>query len=271
MDGVLHGMVGQDNVKDAFEELLTGAEIDQLRRAEGLQVPSLSRHMILAGPPGTGKTTVARAISEAFWALGLVPTRKYMEIENSSELINPIVGKTPEHVREVFGRAKGGVLFVDEFYGLIDSANNGGYGGEALTELLTLMENNRHDTVVIFGGYGERVEDLYRFNPGFRGRFDKTIEFDPYTREELGEILPGMAEKMGFKLSPAAAERAEEFVAGIGPRENARGVRSVLQRAKARLDARVASLPDDEKTAEVLQTFEPVDFFDGAGPYDDEG
>jgi len=266
-------MVGQDRVKMEFEAMIDAAAMDLEREAKGLAVPKVGRHMIFAGPPGTGKTTVARGIADAFWALGLVPERKFKDVQNASELIHPILGKTPGHVREIFDQARGGVLFVDEFYTLVDSAKNNGYGGEALTELMTLMDNHRDDTVVIFGGYGEspdgrnRVEELFQFNEGFRSRFSNKVNFDPYDADELAEILPLAAEDKGLVLDKKVLNRALSLVSVVRPDENGRGVRNLVERAYKRLNTRLAQMPEEKRTVDALQTLRLEDFADD----DDDG
>merc|ERR1711924_276105 len=65
-------------------------------------------------------------------------------------------GHTAPKTKEVIKQALGGVLLVDEAYYLYNAANDRDYGQESIEILLTFMENNREDLVVVLAGYKDR-------------------------------------------------------------------------------------------------------------------
>src|SRR4029077_9540869 len=93
------------------------------RPTPGLRSPPLSRHLVFTGAPGTGKTTVARLYGRILAALGVLPRGQLVEVARP-DLVASVVGGTAIKTTDMFTRALGGVLFIDEAYTL--SAPTGG-------------------------------------------------------------------------------------------------------------------------------------------------
>ena len=171
----LDGLVGLDRVKKQFNTLISRAEVDAQRRELGMKLPERDMHLVFAGPPGTGKSTSARILAKAYSAVGLVKNPVPVEV-SGRELVSKYAGETAEQTREIFDRAKNGVLFIDEAYAMVTGPHDT-HGIEALNEFLKLAEDRRDSTVVILAGYGDEdeqqgvVEYLAQYNPGLRSRF----------------------------------------------------------------------------------------------------
>ena len=111
-------MVGMEHVADQFDGLLDTAIVNQRRKEAGLPVESDSNHLIFTGPPGTGKTTIARELARPTTQWESFPRDKFTEV-NRADLVGEYIGQTaPKTAQEVFDKAKGGVLFIDEAYAL---------------------------------------------------------------------------------------------------------------------------------------------------------
>ena len=143
-------------------------------------------HMVFTGSPGTAKTTVARLFAEILKDEKVLPVGQFVET-GRADLVGAFVGHTAIQVTSKFHEAKGGVLFIDEAYSLCDD-NRKSFGDEAIDTIVKEMENNREDTIVIFAGYTEPMQEFLDRNPGMRSRIAFHVDFDDYTVEELCDI-----------------------------------------------------------------------------------
>jgi Holliday junction resolvasome RuvABC ATP-dependent DNA helicase subunit len=197
----LHSLVGLDSVKAEVTGLINLNRMAQRREQMGLPMPSLSRHLVFAGPPGTGKTTVARLYGSVLAELGILRQGHMVEVARQ-DLVAQYIGATAIKTTEVFEKALGGVLFIDEAYTLTSQSGGSGpdFGQEAVDTVMKLMEDHRSDIVVIVAGYTDQMEQFLASNPGMASRFTKTVEFPNYTVDELVTIVRGMAAKHYYEL-----------------------------------------------------------------------
>jgi Holliday junction resolvasome RuvABC ATP-dependent DNA helicase subunit len=241
----LDKLVGLSSVKLAIKSLVNIARVREMRKQQGLKVPAAGYHMVFAGPPGTGKTTVARLLGQIFNALGLLSKGHLVEVDRA-EMVAGFVGQTAIKTDAVVREALGGVLFVDEAYSLAPASGEQDFGSEAIETLLKLMEDNREDLVVIAAGYRERMHAFIESNPGLRSRFTRFIDFPDYSPDELVQILSGFAEESGYRLSPGALAAATKLLtANYAARDttfgNARMVRNVFEQMLTNQANRLAS------------------------------
>jgi Mrp family chromosome partitioning ATPase len=178
----------------------------------GLPMPPMSRHLVFAGPPGTGKTTVARLYGTVLAELGILAKGHMIEVARA-DLVGQYIGSTAIKTTEVVNKAIGGVLFIDEAYTLTSQAGGSGpdFGQEAVDALMKIMEDQRDELVVIVAGYSGQMEQFLDSNPGLASRFTRTIEFPNYSVDELVTITTGLTRKHYYELTDDAMGALREY------------------------------------------------------------
>ncbi|HWI04588.1 MAG TPA: AAA family ATPase [Acidimicrobiales bacterium] len=254
----LDGLIGLAPVKAEVKLVTNLLRIEKLRTERGLKVVEHSRHLVFTGNPGTGKTTVARLLAQIYRTLGVVGKGQLIETDRSG-LVAGYIGQTSIKVKEMFTKALGGVLLIDEAHALARGQERD-FGHEAIDMIVKLMEDHRDDVVVIVAGYPDEMATFLDANPGLRSRFPKTIYFDDYSNEELQQIFDGMCAKSHYSPTEEARAKVLAFVAAR-PRDrgfgNARLVRNLFEAAVSAQATRVVELGD--VTDQVLVTLEAAD------------
>lgn len=199
----LEQLTGLDSVKTEVKNLINLLKIIELRKKNGLKAPSVTKHFVFTGNPGTGKTTVARLLAEIYCALGILSKGHMVEVDRSG-MVAAYMGQTAIKVKEVIDKAIGGVLFIDEAYSLAKESNNGDFGQEAIDTLVKAMEDNRDDLIVIVAGYPDLMANFIDSNPGLKSRFQKTIHFPDYNADELFKIFEINCTKNDYQLDDSA-------------------------------------------------------------------
>ncbi len=251
----LDALVGLAEVKAEIHRQAAVLRVEGLRESAGLKAPTITRHLIFNGNPGTGKTTVARLVAGIYRALGLLSKGQLVEVDRS-ELVAGFLGQTAIKTAEVVASAEGGVLFIDEAYSLSGDQ----YGTEAIDTLVKEMEDKRDDLVVIVAGYPLPMRVFIAQNPGLESRFRTTIDFADYTDDELASIFAVMATAADYDVDEPVVARLREILAGVrrGPTfGNARFVRNILEAAIGRHAWRLRDIA--EPTLRQLRVLEPDD------------
>ena len=251
LDQLDQELIGLLPVKTRIREIAALLLVDRARQQLDLQSTAPGLHMSFTGRPGTGKTTVAKRISQILYRLGYLRKGHFVTVTRD-DLVGQYVGHTAPKTREMIKRSLGGVLFIDEAYYLYKSDNERDYGAEAIEILLQDMENQRSDFVVIFAGYKDRMASFYQSNPGLSSRVAHHIDFPDYSEDELMAIALLLLTQQDYHFK----RRCQlPFFA------NARSIRNALDRLRLRQANRLFSRLDQSLSRDDLTTIEAEDVF----------
>ncbi len=256
-------MVGLNKAKEIINNAIDAYKVRGMYYSKGYKQDSASMHMVFTGNPGTAKTTVARLFSRILYENEVIPVGHIVEV-GRGDLVGKYVGWTAKIVKEKFKEAKGGVLFIDEAYSLVDD-RDGMYGDEAINTIVQEMENQRENVIVIFAGYPDKMEKFLDKNPGLRSRIAFHVHFDDYSTEDLLNIADIMAEDMGLKIVPDAKNKLRDiFNEAIQQKDygNGRFVRNMLEKARLKQASRLIKLDYNKVSADDVKQILPEDIYE---------
>lgn len=205
----LDELIGLEDVKEQVRKIVAYARMKKVMDESNRDNLSMALNMVFTGNPGTAKTTVARILAGIFHDIGLLKSSDIVEV-GRADLIGSYVGQTAPKVIDAFKKASGKLLFIDEAYSLVDDYKSS-YCDEAISAIVQEMENRRSNTIVIFAGYPDKMEEFFKMNPGLRSRVPFSIEFKDYPVDTLVEIAEKEAAKREFSISESALEKVRSL------------------------------------------------------------
>jgi hypothetical protein len=261
----LNQLIGMENIKSEVRTLTNFLKVQQLRIQQGLAKTSVSLHSVFSGPPGTGKTTVARLVGKIFKALGFLAKGHLVETDRAG-MVASHIGGTAEKVNKLVESALDGVLFIDEAYAL-ETGSEQDFGQEAIDVLLKRMEDYRQRLVVIVAGYTDEMQTFLESNPGLQSRFNRYFYFNDYTPDELVAIFNKFCKDSHFEPTEEAKQKLHELFTNLYDKRdktfgNARLARNLFEKTIEQQANRLAVLPS--LTKEVLTQILPEDIPDAS-------
>lgn len=272
--GELDELVGLESVKSKLREIVAVQKAQLALEGAGLPKVTPALNMVFTGPPGTGKTTVARIVARIFQSLGVLGRGQLVETSRA-DLVARYTGSTAPKVASRVKEALGGVLFIDEAY-LLSQGGQGDFGHEAIGELITQVENNRGQFALICAGYGQEMKDFLVSNPGLNSRMDHVIEFPNYTWRDLTEIFLGVAKKQRIEVTKDVEKALEEHFKNNetgGAEGNGRYARKLFDRSFAAMAIRAVSMETSGQSSylEAITKFEVDDIPEFINPKPKQG
>lgn len=258
----LSNLVGMQNVKDDIHTLTNFLKIQKMREAEDLPNISVTLHSVFCGPPGTGKTTVARLMGKIYKQLGVLSKGHVVETDRSG-LVAGYIGQTAIKVDKVIESALDGVLFIDEAYTLApETSASKDFGQEAVDILLKRMEDYKDRLVIIVAGYSEEMSRFINANPGLQSRFNRYFNFQDYNPDELLVIFSKICEKNHFRLAELSKDVLLKKLTFLYENRdnrfgNGRLVRNIFDKTVEKQANRLSKISKVSK--EMLMTITPED------------
>ena len=256
----LNLMMGLEKVKNDIKDLI---KLVRFYKETGKDFrDSFSLHAVFTGNPGTGKTTVARILTQIYKALGIIERGNLVECDRQS-LVGGYVGQTAIKTGEMIDRAMGGVLFIDEAYSLTEGGNSD-YGKEAIEIILKRMEDYRGRFIVIAAGYTDNMRRFLESNPGLKSRFDRTFLFEDFEPEDLHSIAINQLKEHNLKPNKAANEMLAKMMKVLFDGRdkyfgNGRSVRKVIEEAVRNQHLRMSGIASSKRTDKMVQTLTAKD------------
>lgn len=253
----LQKMIGLDEVKEIVKDYIDYQKARSIYESKNIELPKISQHMIFTGNPGTAKTSVARLIGKILRENRILSVGDFYEVSRA-DIVDKYVGWTARNVKNIFRKAAGSVLFIDEAYSLLDrKGSEHSFGDEALAVIVQEMENRKNDIVVIFAGYPKEMEEFLNRNPGLSSRIGYQIDFKDYSTHELLEITEKLSNDYGFTIDKKAWKRIEhniKFLQKDPKFGNGRSIRNLVE--KAIVDHSKRSLTEKYSDQELITLFE---------------
>jgi len=227
------------------------------------EIPPL--HHVFTGNPGTGKTTVAMKMGELYQQMGFISTGHTVQATRA-DLVGQYIGHTGPKTKEMITRSFGGILFIDEAYGLYKEDSRD-YGSEVIEMLIKFIDTTENsDFVLVLAGYRNLMTKMLNANVNLMSRLGNWIDFPDYDDDELTQISTLLARNYGYVYGAQSKAKFVEFMAlrkQFPYFSNARTVRNCMERARRIAATRILKDALDKGTKytmEEIQTFSPGDF-----------
>ena len=149
-------------------------------------------HTVIFGPPGCGKTTVAKILGNIYRKMKILSTNKdIFKIAKREDFVGEYLGHTATKTKRLLNSCRGGVLFIDEAYSLgPGQKDKDSFSKEAIDTLNVFLSEHKHEFCCILAGYEKEIKKcFFSVNPGLERRFQWIHRIEEYTSEDLAEMV----------------------------------------------------------------------------------
>lgn len=197
----LNNMIGMETVKqDMVDHILF-----RIQKFDDANQDMM--HTVIQGPPGVGKTEVAKIIGKIYLAMGILKNNKFIKA-NRNELIAGYLGQTAKATQRIINSAIGGILFIDEVYSLGNSEKRDSFSKECIDTINENLTDKKTDFICIIAGYKEEIETcFFSYNPGLERRFPVRFTIEPYKSNELFLIFKKKVSEIGWTLDEKITDK----------------------------------------------------------------
>ena len=254
INGLFEEILGMEDIKKQIISLGKYIKFrNKISKNAKNTLPEMRLHMVFEGDSGTGKTIMARKVTQMLYDIGCIRINKLVEVDRK-DLVAEYVGQTAVKTEKVIEGALGGVLFIDEAYSLTSSSSDD-FGNEAISTLIKAMEDYKDELVVIFAGYKKEMKKFMQSNSGIASRIGYTFNFKNYKTDELYKIFEIKCNQYSLKITKDVEKKVKEviqFFSSVENFGNGRFVDKLLQETLINHSA-------NEKLNEYLDTIFPED------------
>ena len=216
-DSPIDKFIGIEPAIQDIQRIIAGIKFRQDAKDAGLRLDnSAMNNIIISGPSGVGKTTLAKATAEKIRS-EVTSNKGPVVFISAQEIISRYLGGTTNKLKAKINNAKGGVLIIDEidvWLGIVD------FGQEAIDFLNTYMGNNPNNPIIIATLYEENIHRFLSSNRGLNSRFSQQIKIKPYNHNILSKILEQKMLNANFKISTGVMDEVRSLTKRLCGRKN---------------------------------------------------
>jgi stage V sporulation protein K len=248
------------DIKQQCLDIIYLAKIHAVKKEKGISCSPINMCAVFNGEPGVGKTVGAQYIYEELHRANILTGN--LIIKNATAFLGEYVGHTGRITREILDSAKGGLLLIDEAYRLTISIGQSDYAQDALIEILTWVEENYHDSIVILAGYSQEIQQMLLSNPGLQSRFPNSVNFKTYSLDDFYKIFKSMLKENSLYIEGDVKHNFFKMMSHLKKKKNfsnAREVRNLVDKLKV-LQARRIMKMNSHQTDINLSAIHMDDF-----------